>query len=77
MLDQQWQRLASELRVVPHFGNPGLPRAIGATVERSASFHAVSDDLATAVVTYGRELVDRAFETVKGVTGTGGDDLKR
>ncbi|HJY28566.1 MAG TPA: hypothetical protein VJ306_11105 [Pyrinomonadaceae bacterium] len=64
------------LRVVLHFRNAGLPRAIRATVKRAAGLHAVADDLATAVIANGRELVNRAFETVKGVTGTGGDDFE-
>ncbi len=68
--------MANGLRVVLHFGNTGLPRAISATIERPIGLHAVADDLATAVIANGRELVNRAFETVKGVTGAGGDDFK-
>src|SRR6476619_2994870 len=64
------------LRVVLHLVNSGLPCAISATIERSFGRHAGADDLATAVIASGRELVNRAFETVKGVTGPGGDDLK-
>ena len=63
--------------MVLHFGNSSLPRAISATIERPIGLHAVADDLATAVIANGRELVNRAFETVKGVTRTRGDDFER
>lgn len=62
--------------MVLHFGNSGLPRAISATIKRAVGLHAVADDLATAVIANGRELVNRAFEAVKCVTGAGGDNFK-
>src|SRR5262249_53986555 len=68
--------IAIELHVVPRFENAGHSRAIGATVKRSFCLYAVSDDFATAMFAERRELVNRTFETVKGVTGTGGDDFE-
>ena len=64
------------LGVVSHFSNSGLARAIGATIEGSIGLHAVADNLAAAVIANRRELVNRAFETVKGVAGTRGDDFE-
>jgi hypothetical protein len=40
---------------------------MNAAEDAPLAFHSVSYDAATAVVTTGREPLDRAFETVKGV----------
>ena len=47
-----------------------------ATINLAAGFNAVTDYLAITVGTGRRQHVNRAFETVKGVTRTGGDDFK-
>src|SRR5262245_44181707 len=46
-------------------------RAARAAVERAVDFHAVADDPALAVAAGRRERVDRAFETVEDVRGSG------
>ncbi|MBA2584884.1 MAG: hypothetical protein H0U99_00160 [Chthoniobacterales bacterium] len=43
----------------------------------AVSFHAVTDDFATAVRAGRRDHVDGAFEAVEGVSFTPGGDLKR
>ena len=53
-----------------------MPRAIGATEESSATFDAVSDDTASAVLTHGSHFVDGALEAIKHVTLTGCDHLE-
>src|SRR3954467_7142659 len=51
--------------------------AVVAAVHLAAGFNAVTDDVAIAVVAFGRQRVDRALETVERVTFTLGDDLER
>jgi hypothetical protein len=51
--------------------------AVVAAVHLTVGFDAVADDVAIAVVAFGRQRVDRALETVKRVTYTIGDDLER
>src|SRR6266496_4713169 len=54
-----------------------LTCAIGTAIERFVGFDAVSYDLTTAVIADWRQLVDSAFEAVKGVTRAGCDYFKR
>src|SRR5262249_15514193 len=58
------------------FGALGV-RAVRATIEGAVGLHAVADDLAAAVLTHGRELLDGALETVERVRLSGGHHLKR
>src|SRR5947199_1780075 len=60
-----------------YFDNARLTRAIGAAVEGVVGLDAVPDDLTFAVVTHGREFVDRALEAVERVARAGRDDFKR
>jgi hypothetical protein len=44
-----------------------FPRAVGAAKNFAAVFHTVADDFAPAVITFGRNNVDRALEAVEDV----------
>jgi hypothetical protein len=50
---------------------------VGATKNRSISFHAVADDSALAMLAPRRECVNRTFEAVKRVPLARHGDLKR
>ncbi len=63
--------------MILHFGDAGVPGAVGATIESIVRLYAMSDDLAAAVITNRRKFVDRTLEAVKGMTGAGGNDFKR
>jgi hypothetical protein len=60
----------SELHVVASLFESRVPGAIGATEELAATFHTVSDDLASAMFANRSQLMDRAFEAVKYVPMT-------
>jgi hypothetical protein len=51
-------------------------RAVCAAVERTARLDTVADHLAAAVLTHGRQSVDRTFEAVEDMRLAGSDDLK-
>lgn len=68
-LVQQKRRLASGM--IFNFTDSCLPSAVGATIKSIVGLNAVSDDLASAVITNGREFVDSTFETVERMTSTG------
>ena len=53
-----------------------LMRAVRATEECSIGIDAVADDLAATMAANRRELLDRAFEAVKGVARSRGHDLE-
>ena len=63
--------------VIFHFGDACLPGAVGAAIEGIVALDTVSDDLATAVITDGREFVYCTFETVERMTRAGCYDLER
>jgi hypothetical protein len=52
-------------------------RAESAAVERAIRLDSVSDNLAAAMLTHGRKLVDRAFKAVEHVMLTGSDHFER
>jgi hypothetical protein len=52
-------------------------RAVCAAVERTARLDTVADHLAAAVLTHGRQSVNRTFEAVEDMRLAGSDDLKR
>jgi hypothetical protein len=66
----------SELHVVASLFESRVPGAIGATEELAATFHTVSDHLASAMLANRSQLMDRAFEAVKYVPVTRCDYFK-
>ena len=64
-------------RVIDNAPCAGGMRAMGAAVEGPIGFDPVSDNLASAMVTDRRELVDRALEAIERVRFASRDYLKR
>jgi hypothetical protein len=62
--------------MILHFGDSGLSRAIGATVEGLICLDAVADDPATTVIADRGEFVNRTLEAVEGMTSAGSDNFK-
>ena len=58
-------------RVVAYVLDACLPCAVGAAVETVFGLDAVADDLAAAMITNGRKLVDCTLEAVERVTRSG------
>jgi hypothetical protein len=69
--------LAIVLGVIHDRGDATLAGAMGATVERPISFDPMANDLATAVITGGSELVNGALKTVERVGCAVANDFKR
>lgn len=67
----------SESCMIFNFADACFPGAVGAAIKGIISLDTVSDDLASTVITYWREFVDRALKTVEGVACARCYDLKR
>ena len=61
------ERLQRGLDAIPQPVFATFPRAVGAAKNFAAVFHTVADDFAPAVITFGRNNVDRALEAVEDV----------
>jgi hypothetical protein len=61
------ERFQHGLDAIPQPVFATFPRAVGAAKNFAAVFHTVADDFAPAVITFGRNNVDRALEAVEDV----------
>jgi len=68
---------AASSGVITYVLDSCLPRAVGAAIETIFRLDAVADDLAPAMITHRRELMDRTLETIERVTRSGSHHLER
>ncbi len=62
--------------MVNDLGRPLFVCAVGAAVERAVRLDAMTENLAAAVITHGREFMDRALEAVENVGDARRDNFK-
>ena len=62
--------------MILHVRDAGQARAIGAAIESIVGLDAVTDDLTSAVITYGRKFLNRTFKAIERMLCPSRDDLK-